>query len=91
MRAGTAWKAPLPRFAITRSLPTTAGGFQCVDLNTMGIKYVVDLTDETDSTVVVEENYDDNTIYLYTGSQVAAEQHDLGEGFGYSYQRKINA
>ncbi len=66
------------------------GRLQCVDLNTMGIKYVVDLTDETDSTVVVEENYDDNTIYLYTGSQVRKSSSDLSEGFGYSYQRKIN-
>ncbi|MPM60280.1 hypothetical protein SDC9_107131 [bioreactor metagenome] len=48
------------------------------------------MTDETDSTVVVEENYDDNTIYLYTGSQVRKSSSDLGEGFGYSYQRKIN-
>ena len=66
------------------------GRLMCVDLNTMAIKYVVDLTDETDSTVVVEESYDDNTIYLYTGSQVRKSSGDLSEGFGYSYQRKIN-
>ena len=66
------------------------GRLQCVDLNTMAIKYVVDLTDETDSTAVVEESYDDNTIYLYTGSQVRKSNSDLGEGYGYSYQRKIN-
>ena len=66
------------------------GRLQCVDLNTMAIKYVVDLTDETDSTVVVDESYDDNTIYLYTGSQVRKSSSDLSKGFGYSYQRKIN-
>ena len=38
----------------------------------------------------MEESYDDNTIYLYTGSQVRSKGSDLPEGFGYSYQRKIN-
>ncbi|MEA4870054.1 MAG: PQQ-binding-like beta-propeller repeat protein [Christensenella sp.] len=66
------------------------GRLICVDVNTMAIKYVVDVTDESDSSVVVEESYDDNTIYLYTGSQVRAKGSDLPEGFGYSYQRKIN-
>jgi hypothetical protein len=66
------------------------GRLQCVDLNTMAIKYVVDVTDESDSSVVVEESYDDNTIYLYTGSQTRTKGSDLPDGFGYSYQRKIN-
>ena len=66
------------------------GRLICVDVNTMAIKYVVDVTDESDSSVVVEENYDDNTIYLYTGSQVRTKGSDLPDGFGYSYQRKIN-
>ena len=66
------------------------GRLQCVDLNTLAIKYVVDVTDESDSSVVVEESYDDNTIYLYTGSQTRSKGSDLPEGFGYSYQRKIN-
>ena len=71
-------------------LTDNGGRLQCVDLNTMTIKYVVDVTDETDSSVVIEESYDDNTIYLYTGSQVRKSSNELGEGFGYSYQRKIN-
>ncbi|MEN6338705.1 MAG: PQQ-binding-like beta-propeller repeat protein [Clostridiaceae bacterium] len=66
------------------------GRLLCVDLNTMQIKFVVDLTDETDSTPVIEESYDDNTIYLYTGSQVRSGNGDLGTGYGYSYMRKIN-
>ena len=66
------------------------GRLQCVDLNTMAIKYVVDVTDESDSSVVVEESYDDNTFYLYTGSQVRSTGSGLPDGFGYSYQRKIN-
>ena len=66
------------------------GRLLCVDLNTMAIKYVVDVTDESDSSVVVEESYDDNTVYLYTGSQVRSTGSDLPDGYGYSYQRKIN-
>ena len=66
------------------------GRLQCVDLNTLAIKYVVDVSDESDSSVVVEESYDDNTIYLYTGSQTRSKGSDLPDGFGYSYQRKIN-
>lgn len=66
------------------------GRLLCVDLNTMQLKYVVDLTDESDATAVVEESYEDNTIYLYTGSQVRVSNGNLGTGYGYSYQRKIN-
>lgn len=66
------------------------GRLQCVDLNTMAIKYVVDVTDESDSSVVIDESYDDNTFYLYTGSQTRTTGSDLPEGYGYSYQRKIN-
>ncbi len=66
------------------------GRLQCVDLNTMAIKYVVDVTDESDSSVVIDESFNDNTIYLYTGSQTRTKGDDLPDGFGYSYQRKIN-
>ncbi|MEN6634477.1 MAG: PQQ-binding-like beta-propeller repeat protein [Clostridiaceae bacterium] len=66
------------------------GRLQCVDLNTMTIKYVVDVTDESDSSVVIDESYADNTIYLYTGSQTRSKGSDLPDGYGYSYQRKIN-
>lgn len=66
------------------------GRLVCVDLNSMTIRFVVDLTDETDSTIVIDESYGDNTIYLYTGSQVRIKNGSLGDGYGYSYQRKIN-
>jgi len=66
------------------------GRLLCVDLNTMKLKYVVDVTDDTDASVVIEESYDDSTIYLYTGSEVKTANGDLGDGYGYSYQRKIN-
>lgn len=66
------------------------GRLQCVDLNTMKLKYVVDVTDDTDASVVIEESYDNSTIYLYTGSEVKTANGGLGDGYGYSYQRKIN-
>lgn len=66
------------------------GRLLCVDLNSMTIKFVVDVTDESDSSVVIEESYEENTIYLYTGSQVKIANGDLGAGYGYSYHRKIN-
>jgi hypothetical protein len=43
----------------------------------MAIKYVVDVTDESDSSVVIDESYNDNTIYLYTGSQTRTKGDDL--------------
>lgn len=66
------------------------GRLLCVDMNTMSVKYAVDVTDESDASVVIEESFDDNTIYLYTGSQVRVENGDAPAGYGYSYQRKIN-
>lgn len=91
--AGSRWYGVESSVAAFRNyayFTDNGGRLQCVDLNTMQIKFVVDLTDETDSTVVIEESYDDNTIYLYTGSQVRVSNGDLGTGYGYSYQRKIN-
>ena len=66
------------------------GRLQCVDVNDMSLKYVVDLTDETDATVVVEESFEDGTVYLYTGSRVRSVNAEAGEGCGFSYVRKIN-
>ncbi len=66
------------------------GRLVCVDLNKMEIKYVVDLVDESDATAVIEECYEDNTFYLYTGSQVRVPNGDIGGAYGYAYMRKIN-
>ena len=71
--AGSRWfgiESSVAAFRNYAYMTDNGGRLQCVDLNTMQIKFVVDLTDETDSTPVIEESYDDNTIYLYTGSQV---------------------
>ncbi len=92
-KAGARWygiESSVAAFRNFAFFTDNGGRLQCVDLNTMTLKYVVDVTDESDSTVVIEESYDENTIYLYTGSQVRVENGDAGTGYGYSYQRKIN-
>jgi len=91
--AGSRWYGVESSVAAFRNyayFTDNGGRLQCVDLNTMKIKFVVDVTDETDSSVVIEESYYDNTIYLYTGSEVSTANGSLGDGYGYSYQRKIN-
>lgn len=91
--AGSRWYGMDSSVAAFRNYAYTTdngGRLQCVDLNTMQIKFVVDITDETDSTPVIEESYDDNTIYIYTGSQARSSNGNLGDGYGYCYQRKIN-
>ncbi len=91
--AGSRWYGVESSVAAFRNyafFTDNGGRLLCVDLNKMAIKYVVDVTDESDSSVVVEESYDDSTIYLYTGSQVRSTGSGLSDGFGYSYQRKIN-
>lgn len=67
------------------------GRLQCLDLNTLQLKYVVDVTDESDATAVLEESYDNKTVYLYTASQVKNAQAGCGEDAGYSFHRKIDA
>ena len=91
--AGSRWygmESSVSAFRNYAFFTDNGGRLQCMDLNTMTIKYVVDVTDESDSSVVIDESYGDNTIYLYTGSQTRTKGSDLPEGFGYSYQRKIN-
>lgn len=66
------------------------GRLQCVDANTYELLYVVDVGDDADATVVIEESYADGTIYLYTAGQVSMPSGDLGDGYGYSYHKKIN-
>jgi outer membrane protein assembly factor BamB len=44
-----------------------AGLLQCVNLNTLKPIWVLDLEDDTDSTVVIEETEDD--VFLYTGNE----------------------
>lgn len=60
------------------------GLLQCLDLNTLTPIWVLDVNDDTDSTVVLERN--NKELNLYT----ACEVDHQGNG-GYSYLRKIDA
>lgn len=71
-------------------LTDNGGRLQCVNVNNLRLQYVTDLKDESDSTPVIEEDFDDNTIYLYSGSQTSIFDSALGEGYGYTYHRRIN-
>ncbi len=64
------------------------GWLQCVDLNTMSPVWVQDVTDDSDATMVLEE--DGENVYLYTGSKL---DRSLAEGAatGNAYARKIDA
>ncbi len=70
---------------------TDNGGYlQCVDLNTMQIVYAKDVTDDGDGGLVLEEDYEAGTLYLYTANAVAT-QDGISGGYGKNYHRKINA
>jgi hypothetical protein len=64
------------------------GWLQCVDLNTMQPVWVQDVTDDSDATMVLEE--DGPGVYLYTGSEID-KSLERGSGAGNAYIRKINA
>jgi outer membrane protein assembly factor BamB len=65
--------------------PDNGGVMQCVDLNTMKPVWVRDITDDSDSTPVIEEK-SESEVYLYTACEVDLQGHG-----GYSYMRKLNA
>ncbi|MGI6161619.1 MAG: PQQ-binding-like beta-propeller repeat protein [Christensenellales bacterium] len=46
-----------------------AGLLQCVNLNTMELVYANNLTDDSDVTMVLEEDIPSNTFYLYAGCE----------------------
>ncbi|MDO4544247.1 MAG: hypothetical protein Q4C01_06795 [Clostridia bacterium] len=66
------------------------GRLQCIDVNTLRLQFVVDLESDTDATVIIEEDGNDNTIYLYTVNQTQTQAASLPDGWGYSTVRKIN-
>lgn len=71
---------------------TDNGGFlQCVDLNTLKLRFVTDVGGDSDATPVLEENGTDGTVYVYTVSQTDQQDASLQNGYGYCYVRKINA
>jgi outer membrane protein assembly factor BamB len=62
------------------------GSLQCVNLNTLEPVWVRNVTDDTDSTIVLDEEPDERRIALYTACEVDKQ----GPG-GYCYIRKFNA
>ena len=65
------------------------GRLQCVDLNTMKLKYAVDVTDDSDTSPVIEEDPANGTFYLYTANEVD-KQPGISNSLGKSYHRKID-
>lgn len=61
------------------------GMLYCIDINTMKPLWMRSVTDDTDSTIVVEA-VSDNEVYLYTACEV-----DIQGAGGSSYVRKLNA
>lgn len=71
---------------------TDNGGFlQCIDLNTLKLKFVADVGGDSDATPVLEEDGNVGTVYVYTVSQTDRQDPSLQNGYGYCYVRKINA
>ncbi len=66
------------------------GRLQCVDLNTLKLQYVVDVTDDSDTSIVIEEDVANQTFYLYTANEVDKQPGARDAGKGKSYHRKID-
>jgi outer membrane protein assembly factor BamB len=67
-----------------------AGLLQCVDLNTMTLVYANDLGDDSDVSMVLEEDPANGTFYLYTGCEYDESVHNAQPGQGTAFARKIN-
>lgn len=66
------------------------GMLQCVDLNTMELVYANDLENDSDVSMVLEEDTADQKFYLYTGSEYDDTVVDAKSTTGSSYARKID-
>ncbi|MDP2891950.1 MAG: PQQ-binding-like beta-propeller repeat protein [Bacillota bacterium] len=66
------------------------GHLQCVDINTFQLVWVIDVTDDTDSTMCLEESPEDGTAYLYTACEVD-DKTNKGSQKGPSIIRKVDA
>lgn len=70
---------------------TDNGGLlQCVNINTLETVYALDVTDNSDSTIVLEEDPAANALYLYTANSVD-RQTGISNGLGKNFHRKIDA
>ena len=67
------------------------GMLQCVNLNTMELVYANDLSDDSDVSMVLEEDTENDTFYLYTGCEYDEDVRGNGDpGTGTAYARKID-
>ncbi len=66
-----------------------AGIMQCVNLNTMELVYANNLDDDSDVTMVLEEDIPNQTFYLYTGCEYDELVRPLGDT-GPAYARKLD-
>lgn len=85
------WGTPSSAVAWRDNLIFTdnAGMLSCVNLNTMRLKYANDLGDDSDATMVLEEDTGGNTFYLYTGCDYDKLVRPLGAN-GPAYARKLS-
>lgn len=67
-----------------------AGVMQCIDLNTMQPIYVNDLRNDSDVTMVLEEDPENNTFYLYAACEYDDDVANKEPGRGTCYAYKIN-
>ena len=91
--AGKRWygyEASITAFRNYLFIADNGGRLQCIDLNTLRLQYVVDLGGDTDATIVLEEDGDAGTVWLYSCSQTDAQDESLPNGYGYCYTKKIN-
>lgn len=65
------------------------GMLQCIDMNTLKLVYANDLLDDSDVSMVLEEDIDADTFYLYTGCEYDEKVRELGST-GTAYARKID-
>lgn len=66
-----------------------AGILSCINLNTMELIYANDLSDDSDMTMVLEEDAQSDTFYLYSGCNYDPLVRPLGD-MGPVYARKLN-
>ncbi|HWR18045.1 MAG TPA: pyrrolo-quinoline quinone [Clostridia bacterium] len=69
---------------------TDNGGYlQCLNLNTLEPQYIVDVLDDSDASIVIEEDPEKQTFYLYTANEVD-KQTGITNGLGKNVHRKID-
>lgn len=71
-------------------LTDNGGRLLCLDLNSLTLQFVADLTSDTDASLVLEEDGDANTVYLYTANQTQQHDASLPDGWGYCTVRKLD-